>query len=129
MIKLAPEEPKASDAEVPIRDMGIPSDPDHMACTILQALRRAIDGQQVFVGCLGGLGRTGTFLALLARACGEPTPVEYVRQSFRPAAVETPEQEIYVRDFPMELMKWGLRKLRLKLWLRDRGLTILADLV
>ena len=64
-------------------------------------LSRAKDGQVVEVGCLGGLGRTGTVLACMAVLGGvEPLDaVAWVRENYRSGAIETPEQESWVDWF------------------------------
>ncbi len=56
-------------------------------------------GHPVYVGCYGGTGRTGTFLALLAKMDGEDMPVAYVRKEYRKQAVETRPQERFIRDY------------------------------
>lgn len=50
----------------------------------------------VFVGCAAGLGRTGTFIAALARLAGIADPVAWVRAHYDPRAVETGAQEAAV---------------------------------
>ena len=59
---------------------------------------RARSGQRVEVGCLGGHGRTGTALAVLAVLGGHPPDeaVAWVRANYCPEAVETAEQEAFV---------------------------------
>lgn len=54
---------------------------------------------RVEVACLGGKGRTGTALALLARLSGVPAheAVAWTREHYRPEAVETPWQRRFVR--------------------------------
>jgi protein-tyrosine phosphatase len=56
-------------------------------------------GYPLYVGCMGGKGRTGLFLAVLAKAWGIKNPVEYVRANYYPHAVETKEQYAYVTNF------------------------------
>ena len=46
----------------------------------------------VYVGCAAGLGRTGTFLAALARLAGIDDGVAWTRANYDPRAVETAEQ-------------------------------------
>lgn len=79
-------------------DFGVPSDGSTAARQILRAFDRARDGQRVEVGCLGGLGRTGTVLACMAIAAGVPADeaVGWVRMHYRPDAIETPDQEAWV---------------------------------
>ena len=57
----------------------------------LEHLRAAPD-LPVYVGCAAGLGRTGTFMAALARLAGIDDAVAWVRAQYDARAVETPEQ-------------------------------------
>jgi hypothetical protein len=82
-------------------DFGLPADSEGAAGEIAAAFTRARGGELVEVGCLGGRGRTGTVLACMAVLAGVPVgeAVVWVRQAYRPEAVETPEQEEWVRWF------------------------------
>jgi hypothetical protein len=82
-------------------DFGLPADPGRAADQIVAAFERARRGDVVEVGCVGGLGRTGTVLACMAVLAGEPpsSAVDWVRREYDPAAVETIEQEHWVRWF------------------------------
>jgi protein-tyrosine phosphatase len=54
----------------------------------------------VHVGCRAGIGRTGLFLACLARAAGvEGDPIAHVRAQYDPHAAETAAQEAMARGF------------------------------
>lgn len=63
--------------------------------------------QPVFVGCLGGKGRTGTVIAALVRLAAYDhwssmegdLAIEWTRANFHPDAVETDAQENLVMDF------------------------------
>jgi len=81
-------------------DFGVPANPDVAADQIADAFRRAQDGL-VEVGCIGGKGRTGTALACMAVLAGVPgeDAVAWVRDVYRPEAVETAEQEAWVAWF------------------------------
>ncbi len=82
-------------------DFGLPPDGARAAAQIRAAFSRARGGQWVEIGCLGGLGRTGTVLACMAVLAGvdPPDAVAWVRENYRSAAVETPEQERWVDWF------------------------------
>ena len=58
-------------------------------------------GERVEIGCAGGLGRTGTVLACMAILAGLPRDeaVKWVRAKYDPRAVETVEQQDWVRSF------------------------------
>ena len=83
------------------RDFGLPAAPDEAAAQIRAAFERAQAGQRVEIGCLGGLGRTGTVLACIVVLAGVPAAhaVAWVRANYTPAAVETPEQAEWVAWF------------------------------
>lgn len=105
-ICLAPEvrESKLADVMVPTRDFGIPSVPD-----MLNGLDKCLDfllaREPVYVGCMGGIGRTGTFIACFAKLMGSKNPVNDVRATYLGHAVETKAQEKFVDDlqFPFAL--------------------------
>ncbi len=82
-------------------DFGLPLDGIRAAGQIRAAFARAGRGEEVEVGCLGGLGRTGTVLACMATLAGVDTDdaVSWVRENYDARAVETPEQEGWVRWF------------------------------
>jgi ADP-ribosyl-[dinitrogen reductase] hydrolase len=55
-------------------------------------------GRKVLLHCRGGLGRTGTIAAQLLVELGAPAEDAIVRvREARPGAIETGEQEAYVR--------------------------------
>jgi hypothetical protein len=92
----------AWDAEViPWQDFGLPADPESAATSIEAAFARARAGELVEVGCVGGLGRTGTVLACMAFLSGVPRDdaVAWVRGAYDERAVETAEQERWVDWF------------------------------
>jgi protein-tyrosine phosphatase len=85
---------------VPWPDFGLPADPVVFRSALARAWRHCAT-RRVELACLGGNGRTGTALACLAILDGIPASaaVDYVRAHYRPTAIETPDQEKFVRDF------------------------------
>jgi Protein-tyrosine phosphatase len=83
-------------------DFGVPANAEAAAQVLKTVLERARSGQGVEVGCLGGHGRTGTALAVLAVLAGHPAlgAVAWVRSNYCPQAVETPGQEAFVAALP-----------------------------
>lgn len=79
-------------------DFGVPDDATRVRAALQDLLDRARGGERVEIGCLGGHGRTGTALAMLAVLTGHPADeaVGWVRTHYCPRAVETPEQQAYV---------------------------------
>lgn len=88
-------------AHVDWPDFGVPADADALRTALDDLLARARGGEVVEVGCLGGHGRTGTALACLAVLAGTPADdaVAWVRSTYCKGAVETEEQEAFVRSF------------------------------
>jgi len=82
-------------------DFGLPRDGARAAAQIRAAFSRAKGGQGVEIGCLGGLGRTGTVLACMAVLAGLDSldAVAWVRKNYRSGAIETPDQESWVGWF------------------------------
>jgi hypothetical protein len=82
-------------------DFGLPSHPEQAVAQIQAAYARARGGESVEIGCLGGLGRTGTVLSCLAVLAGVDSSeaVGWVRRNYRPEAVESVEQEQWVEWF------------------------------
>ena len=82
-------------------DLGLPVDEEAAAGQIVAAFTRAKNGERVEIGCVGGLGRTGTVLACMAILAGVPVDqaVEWVRANYDSQAVETREQEDWVLWF------------------------------
>lgn len=100
------------------------SEPDTKLATagLSAVVTRLLNGERVYVGCMAGRGRTGLFMALLAKAFGEQDPVAYVRKEYYSHAVETYKQKKYVDDFviPASIktkIKWG----RIKSFFRKSG--------
>jgi ADP-ribosyl-[dinitrogen reductase] hydrolase len=88
--------------QFPIHDFGVPGADALPVWRAVQAevLIRLHAGRNVLVHCAAGLGRTGTVVALLLKALGEPAEVaiEQVRK-VRPGTVETDAQAAFVRAF------------------------------
>lgn len=104
-VKLAAEIHADCDVDLPIADFSVP---DEAACR--RAVERALEALYkrgtIYVGCYGGWGRTGLFLACLAKACGIAEPVKYVREHYTPRAVETRGQEDFVEAFDVSWVFW-----------------------
>lgn len=106
-VKMAREIDHPHDISIPTKDYSVP-DPDDMIAGLLAAIERMAEGNDLYVGCLGGIGRTGLFMAVAAKTLiayhdGEyaknTDPVKLVRAYYLPHAVETSEQLSYVASF------------------------------
>lgn len=82
-------------------DFSVPADAEGAAREITAAFELARSGQRVEIGCAGGLGRTGTALACMAILAGVAAEkaVGWVRQNYDRRAVETADQQSWVRWF------------------------------
>lgn len=94
---------KAAGAEIllPTADFGLP-DPEALRAAVGAALAQlqAHPDRPLHVGCRAGVGRTGLFMACLARAAGvEGDALAHVRAHYLPHAAETPAQEAMARSF------------------------------
>lgn len=109
-VKLAAELDLPCRVNLPIRDYSTPGEGEAE-----RALERALEalfaGERVYAGCFGGKGRTGLFLALLAKAFGEEDPVGYARREYHPSAVETRGQEAFVESFDAAWLSEKARRL------------------
>ena len=80
------------------RDFRTPTSTPDALDALVEAYRRA-QTERVEIGCGGGVGRTGTALAVVAVLSGVPPEdaVEWVRARYHKRAVETPWQRRWVR--------------------------------
>lgn len=81
------------------RDFWLPSDPD-VATNVLRLAHQRGRSDRVEIACGGGVGRTGTALAVMCIFEGmEPdAAVSWVREYYHPRAVEVPWQRRYLRS-------------------------------
>ncbi len=82
-----------ADVLIAVPDFAAPSQVQLMIGLVrtLERLRDA-PGLPVYVGCAAGLGRTGTFIAALARLAGIDDAVAWVRANYDKRAVDTAAQ-------------------------------------
>jgi len=124
-VKLAEEIDAPCKIDLPIADFSVPNVRDTQTA-LAKSIAVLNKHRQIYVGCMGGFGRTGIFLALLTKFAGEQevlrvcrngwrpkqealskcdNPVEWVRANYVPNAVETPEQHQFVKDFDLRLLR------------------------
>lgn len=108
-VKLAAEINRPCEIDIPTRDYSTPH-PDVLNAGLKAAIDCMLLGRPLYVGCFGGFGRTGLFLAILAKAFNVENPVAFVRRTYTSRAVETNEQKKFVDDFEIS---WQI-KLKLK---------------
>jgi len=90
----------------PMPDGGTPPDEPAMGAIVASITAARADGD-VAVACMGGVGRSGTVVASALVAAGwEPAAaIARVRQVRHPTAVETRQQEVFVRKFHLALRR------------------------
>ena len=109
-IKLAKEIRSAYAVSLPVADYSVPDSDMPVEKALLATITLAAAGSPIYVGCMGGIGRTGLFLALLRKVSARSTrkfwswqshedPVAWVRKNYHAHACETEEQVKYVHEF------------------------------
>ncbi len=93
-----PESARWEQRWIPWRDFWLPAHPDEAIATLREAYDRA-SRDRVEIGCGGGIGRTGTALAVLCVLDGmaPEAAITWVRAHYHPRAIETPWQRRFVR--------------------------------
>lgn len=80
-----------------ITDMQAPDNADEFKKLVAWAKKQLEAGLKVHCGCIGGHGRTGTFLAALVSEFGEKDAINYVRQNYCQKAVESTVQVDFLK--------------------------------
>ena len=95
----APRHPLSEYRWVKWRDFGVPASSADAVDALREAFERS-SWERVEIVCRGGVGRTGTALALLAMMAGNggADAVDWVRANYHPRAVETPGQQRWLRE-------------------------------
>ena len=86
---------------IPVPDFGIPDDLQVWEDGLETVIREASEGNNIAVHCLAGIGRTGTFLACLAKktlGLDGYHAIQWVRKTL-PGAMENAYQESFVIDY------------------------------
>lgn len=108
------------DVKVHVHDFSIPNGREAERIWINAAvagIRAALRGRMVYVGCLGGVGRTGMMLATMAKISGCSDPVTHIREQYNGHAVETLEQMKFIRTLNVDAARSRLKRRRFYRWL------------
>ncbi len=82
-----------------IKDMYAPDNAKEFVKLVDWTASQLLINKKVHCGCIGGHGRTGTFLAaLVCTMAGEKDAIEYVRQHYCDKAVESSAQVSFLGD-------------------------------
>lgn len=116
-IKMAAELDCPCDINIPTEDFSVP-DVQDMGRGLIGAVQALSSGKDVYVGCMGGVGRTGLFMGCMAKLMldeGFLPPgtnvIQYVREAYMPYAIETKEQQAYVTGFDTSFARAMLQNL------------------
>ena len=111
-LKMAKEQPGQSDYIVPLVDFTAPTT-KQLIDAAERAITAAMTGRTVYVGCAGGIGRTGTMMAAILKVFfPDADPVKIVRAEYLGHAVETGEQMRVLDQLDVtDLRKKVLRRL------------------
>ncbi len=107
-----------------IRDMGVPESLEDFKKLISFTANEMKKGNSVYVGCIGGHGRTGLFLAALTKfMTGDKDAVTTVRKNYCHKAVESTEQINWLhKHFGIKKVKETKPKLS-SLWSKGKSST------
>jgi protein-tyrosine phosphatase len=111
-VRLAPEILADSEVTVRVEDFKVPEDEEAWLRAAKDLIRHALRGRRAFVGCRGGVGRTGMMIATVAKILGETSPVFWTRRNWRREAIETLAQERFVQGLDVSPIQGWLRRRR-----------------
>lgn len=114
-VKMAVEINLPCTISVPTRDFDVPN-VQTFKNGLVKAIMLMSNDLPLYVGCMGGIGRTGLFMAGLAKVASEYRgrkhrakfdPVLYVREHYMGHAVETKQQMEFIEDLNVsDIVDW-----------------------
>lgn len=114
-IKLAAEIKASCHVALDIVDFNVPTQADARRAVVKALVLLDAHGD-IYAGCMGGVGRTGLFLALMVKTL-EDLPgtdaIQVVRDHFNIHAIETKEQEAFVIAFDTRRLQKIIKDLNL----------------
>lgn len=105
-VKLAREIDRPCDIDMPCKDFGAWT-PEEYQDGLQKIIAATLAGRVCYIGCMGGIGRTGTVLAGLYRtlSVSDEDPVAWVRRNYLKTAVETEDQKRLARTFNVDYVR------------------------
>lgn len=108
-VKMAAEIDMPCRVDIPTVDFSVP-DMHEFRQGLKKALVLMVMGKTIYVGCMGGIGRTGLFLAALSKVMmaqnpsvwSTTSPVAYVRANYMGHAVETDQQKQFINELDVQ---------------------------
>ncbi len=110
-VKMAEEIHEPCSIDIPTRDFATPDEKVFLR-GVVEGFVRMFRGQHLYVGCMGGIGRTGLYMAAMAKCMYDAgwiddDPVAYVRRHYLPHAVETEQQQEFIAGLPtLTIAQW-----------------------
>ena len=83
----------------PIKDFSTPQS----SSELIEVFEKMLEDEKqrdIYVGCFGGIGRTGLFIGSFLKYMGNDSPIYTTRSTYYHKAIETMEQENFVLSFP-----------------------------
>lgn len=94
------EEDRPVDVYFPVVDRGVVDNPKDFIALVDWTVKQLDAGKTVHAGCIGGHGRTGTFLAALWKtATGYEDAITAVRTAYCHKAVESEKQVVFLSKY------------------------------
>jgi len=101
-VKMAEEINLPFDVSVPTEDYSVPN-VEQLRRGLIKTMVAMHKGEAIYVGCLGGIGRTGLFIACLVKVMyPHLEPVQFTRLEYLSHAVETKQQMDYVEKLNVD---------------------------
>ena len=112
-VKLDSSSREPCEVYCPIQDWSVPLNKERFKLALMESFKAALRGEKVYVGCMGGRGRTGLFLASMGKVAGYSHPIKTLREQWKKTAVETIQQEKWVEALDVRRETRQLRWLTL----------------
>jgi len=111
-VNLAAEIGLPAEVAIPTGDFDVPC-VDMLYHGLMNSVLWLASGKMLYIGCRGGIGRTGLFMAAMAKLMFTAHteyydwyvgPIEYVRATYKGTAVETPQQKELIESLDLRML-------------------------